>query len=78
MLILSLSFLYMKNYTELNNYSFIVKNTKSEKRTHFAVTKGGETAYKELFRLFCALGTKFGSKFVETLRDLYIREKIKK
>ncbi len=58
------TYLYMTNYTEPNNYSFIVKNTKSEKRTHFAVTKNGEAIYKEFLVSFWACGTKFCSKIV--------------
>ncbi len=50
------------------------KNIKTEKRTHFAVTKGGETTYKEILGSFWALGTKYCSKIVETLSNdiLYI------
>ena len=59
----------MNNYTEPNNYSFNVKNIKSEKQTHFAVTIGGETAYKEIFLSFWALGTKLCSKIVRRFRQ---------
>ncbi len=42
------------------------KNTKTGKRSHFAVTKGGETTYKEFLGSIKTLGTKFCSKFVVT------------
>ena len=48
------------------------KSKKTEKQTHFAVTKGDETTYKEFFVPFWALRTKLCSKIVETLRDLYL------
>ena len=49
--------------------SYFAKKQKTGKRTHFAVTKGGETTYKELFSSFNDSGTKFGSKFVMRFRQ---------
>ena len=34
---------------------YFAKKQKTGKRTHFAVTKGGESTYKEFFVPFCAL-----------------------
>ena len=42
-------------------------NLLSEKQTHFAVIKGGEITYKEIFRLFLTFGTKFCSEIVYTI-----------
>ena len=42
---------------------------KSEKQTHFAVTKGGETTYREFFISLNDIGTNICSNNVEILRD---------
>ncbi len=42
------------------------KKQKTEKRTHFAVTEGGETTYKKFYSQKKRVGTKFGSKFAKT------------
>jgi len=54
-------------------WRFCGKKQKTEKRTHFAVTKGANTTSKDFLCSFWALGTKFCSKFVETVcgLDLY-------
>ena len=46
--------------------SYFAKKQKTGKRTHFAVTKGGETTYKEFFKSFNDIGTNICSNFVET------------
>ena len=45
---------------------FIHKKIKTGKLTHFAVTGGGETAYREIFKPKKRLGTNICSKIVET------------
>ena len=42
------------------------KKQKSEKRTHFAVTKGGGATYEGFFRQKKRVGTKYCSKIVRS------------